>query len=76
MKKEHKIKRVEITQHCLNKYGEHVTAYSVLSRIVNLEFSAYIRVTGTYNSENNVIWCNSRKDGGELIQLSQHLKNT
>ena len=71
MKKEHKTKRVEFAQYCLNKYGEHVSAYSVWSRLVNSDFNAYIRVTGTHNSKNNVIWCNSRKDGGELLEFSQ-----
>jgi len=71
MKKEHKTKRVEFAQYCLNEYGEHVTAYSVWSRLVNSDFSAYIRITGTHNSKNNVIWCNSRKDGEEMLEFSQ-----
>ena len=59
MKKEHKTKRVEFAQYCLNEYGEDVSAYSVWSRLVKSDFSAYIRVTGTHNSKNNVVWCNS-----------------
>ena len=71
MRKEHKTKRVEFAQYCLDTYGTEVSHYSTWSRLINSDFSAYIRITGSHNSKNDVIWCESRKDGGDLLEFSE-----
>ena len=71
MTKAHKVKRVEFPKYCLEKYGTEVSHYSTWSRLINSDFSAYIRITGSHNSKNNVIWADSRKDGGEMLEFSE-----
>ena len=71
MSKEHKAKRIAFAHYWLKNYGDAVTQYSILSRLVNSDFSAYIRISGTHNSKNNVIWSKSRENGGELLEMTQ-----
>ena len=70
MKNEHKTKHVEFTQYCLDEYGKNIRQYFVWSRLVYLDFSAYILITGTHSSENNVMRCESRQDSSDLLEFS------
>ena len=69
MTKEHKVKCVESAKYCLEKYGIEVSHYSNWSRFINSDFSAYIRITGSHNSKNNVIWAEYRKDGEDMPEF-------
>ena len=62
---------VEFAQYCLENYEDGTGAYSTWSRLLNTEFSAYMRITGSHNSKNNVVWALSRADGGDLLELSE-----
>ena len=73
MRKEYKTKRVEFAQYCLDTYGTEVSYYSTWSRLINSDFSAYIRNTGSHNTKTDVIWCESRKDGGDLLEFYEKM---
>ena len=45
--------------------------YSKWSRLANSDFSAIIRVTGSVNTKNDVIWAETLKDAGDLVEFSE-----
>ena len=71
MTKQHKSDRVDCAKWLLEDYGTDLGAYSKWSRLANSDFSAIIRVTGSVNTKNDVIWAETLKDAGDLVEFSE-----
>ena len=71
MSKDHKKHCVAFAEYCLEEYDESIGQYSEWSRLVNLDYSAYIQIKESKNIKNKVIWAKSREDWEEKLEIRE-----
>ena len=72
MTPEHKERSVRFACWALQHYGESLGAGSVWRRLINSDFSAFVKVEeGDLNTKNDAIWSHSIKEAGDLLDHQQ-----
>ena len=66
MKPEHMVRRVQFATWTLAEYGQITNGNSICGRLVNTDFSAMVRLNGTLNTKNNIIWSHSIQEAGDM----------
>ena len=64
-----KMNRLVFSHYGLNTYGVDVGPQSVWARLVNTDFSAGIKLTGTPNSRHDRVWAESEEAAGSLLEF-------
>ena len=71
MKPEHKEMRVKFAKWALKQYGVVVNGNTTWGKLVNTDFSAMVKKSGSLNTKNDIIWSRSREEAGELLEFAQ-----
>ena len=68
----HKENRVKFARWALRHYGNSLGAGSVWRRLINSDFSEFVKVNqGDLNTKNDVIWSHSIEEAGDLLDHKQ-----
>ena len=72
MKPDHKVDRVRFARWALRQYGRGTGPGSMWRRLLNSDFSAFVKVgQGNLNTKNDVIWSHSIGEAGDLLTTSR-----
>ena len=55
----------------LNTYGADVRPQGTWNRLVNTDFSAGIKLTGSLNSRHDRVWAESEEAAGDLLEFPE-----
>ena len=71
MKPEHKEMRVKFARWALKQYGVVVNGNTTWGKVVNTDFSAMVKKSGSLNTKNDIIWSKSMEEAGDLLEFTQ-----